>query len=117
VLFALALTARTSGVMLIWFAPALFFPGPSMGVVSAALQWILPNQVRGQISALFLLILNLGGQMLGPFVPAWISDPVWRSELMIGVSLAMSTAIAATVVLVAFAFACRPYRTDAAEMP
>ena len=117
VLFTLALTARTSDVMLIWFAPALFFLGLPMGVVYAALQWILPNQVRGQISALFLLILNLGGQTLGPFVPAWISDNVWRSELMIGVSLALSTAMAATLMLLAFLFTCRPYRTDSAAMP
>ena len=117
VLFTLALTARTSDVMLIWFAPALFFLGLPMGVVYAALQWILPNQVRGQISALFLLILNLGGQTLGPFVPAWISDHVWRSELMIGVSLALSTAMAATLMLLAFLFTCRPYRTDSAAMP
>ena len=117
VLFTLALTARTSDVMLTWFAPALFFLGLPMGVVYAALQWILPNQVRGQISALFLLILNLGGQTLGPFVPAWISDHVWRSELMIGVSLALSTAMAATLMLLAFLFTCRPYRTDSAAMP
>jgi hypothetical protein len=54
--------------------------------------------------------------LLGPFVPAWISDHVWRSELMIGVSLALSAAMAATLMLLAFLFTCRPYRTDSAAM-
>ena len=57
-----------SEVMLIWFAPALFFLGLPMGVLCGAAV-DLPNQVRGQISALFLLILNLGGQTLGPSCP------------------------------------------------
>ena len=34
---------------------------------------------------------------------------MWQSELMIGVSLALSTAMAATLMLVAFLFPARPY--------
>jgi hypothetical protein len=33
------------------------------------------------------------------------------------VSLALSTAMAATLMLIAFLFTCRPYRADSAAMP
>jgi MFS family permease len=116
VVFGPALTASSPATMLWLFAPGMVFLGLPMGVVYAALQWILPNQARGQISALFLLMLNLGGQTLGPFVPAWFSDHVFQSERMIGVSLALSTVLAAALMLVTFGLTCRPYRIDSAAM-
>ena len=40
-----------------------------IGSVYASLQLILPNQVRGQIGALQVFTLNLGGLILGPALP------------------------------------------------
>ena len=63
-------------------APALFFDALAMGTAAAALQHIFPNQVRGQVSALYLFILNLGGGSLGPLLPGVFNDyystiPIW----------------------------------------
>ena len=110
VLFVAALTASSPAVTLALFAPALVCLGLPMGVSYAALQWILPNQVRGQVSAFFLLILNLGGITLGPLLPAAISDYWFHSERMIGVSLAISIALASLGQLITFHFASQPYR-------
>jgi uncharacterized protein YqgC (DUF456 family) len=87
-----------------------------MGVSYAALQWILPNQVRGQISAFFLLILNLGGLTLGPLLPALFSDYVFQSEQKIGIALAISIGLSSIAMLVTFLLTCRPYRTHSAAM-
>jgi MFS family permease len=117
VLFVIALTTGSSATFtLALFAPALVFLGLPMGVSYAALQWILPNQVRGQVSALFLLILNLGGITLGPQVPALLSDYVFQNEQMIGVSLGISIGVASLLMMVTFWLTCRPYRIHSAAM-
>jgi MFS family permease len=117
ILFVVALTtASSASFTLALFAPALVFLGLPMGVSYAALQWILPNQVRGQISALFLLILNLGGITMGPLVPALFSDYVFQSEQMIGVSLGISIGVASLLMMVTFLLTCRPYRIHSAAM-
>jgi len=45
--------------------PGNVLPVLPMGTVGAALTVIFPNQVRAQVSALYLFILNLGGLTLG----------------------------------------------------
>jgi MFS family permease len=115
-LFVLALTRPDAVWMLTLFAPALFFVGLPIGVSYAALQWILPNQVRGQISALFLLILNLGGLTLGPVLPPFFSDYVFRSEQTIGLGLAVSIGTGSLLMLLSFALTCPSYRAHAAAM-
>src|SRR5688500_10790563 len=72
-----------------WLSLALLCPGVAFasmptGCSYAALQMILPNQVRGQASAMFLFVLNLGGLTLGPFLPGVFNDYLFQSEAMIG---------------------------------
>jgi MFS family permease len=116
IFLVLSLTASSVTVTLILLAPGLIFLGLPMGVSYAALQWILPNQVRGQISAFFLLILNLGGLTLGPLFPALFSDYFFQSEQKIGIALAISIGMSSIVMLVTFLLTCRPYRTHSAAM-
>ena len=52
---------RTLDLQLALLAPAFFFLAMPIGSVYASLQLILPNQVRGQIGALQVFTLNLGG--------------------------------------------------------
>jgi O-antigen ligase len=87
-----------------------------MGVAYAALQWILPNQVRGQVSALFLLVFNLGGLTLGPLLPAVLNDYLFHSEQAIGTSLAISMGIGAILTVAAFRVLYAPYRRHSADM-
>jgi MFS family permease len=115
-LFVPALTTSNVNVTIGLLAPALVCLGLPMGVSYAALQWVLPNQVRGQISALFLLILNLGGLTLGPLLPAVLSDYLFRSEKMIGTALAISIGLASLLMLVTFLSTFRPYRVHSAAI-
>jgi MFS family permease len=116
IFLVLSLTTSNVTATLSLLAPGLIFLGLPMGVSYAALQWILPNQVRGQISAFFLLILNLGGLTLGPLFPALVSDYVFHSEQKIGIALAISIGLSSIVMLVTFLMTCRPYRTHSAAM-
>ncbi len=93
-------------------APGIFFDALPMGTSAASLQQIFPNQVRGQMSALFLFILNLGGLTIGPLMPGLLNDRLFHNEKMIGASLALTIGISAVLMLVAFWATYSSYRRD-----
>ncbi len=92
--------------------PGIFFLSLAMGTSPAALQPIFPNQVRGQVSALFLFFLSLGGLSLGPLLPGLLNDRLFHNPLSIGSSLAITIGSAAVLMLVAFRATYRAYRTE-----
>jgi MFS family permease len=116
ILFAFAMTAKQADRTLLMVAPALFFLALPIGSSYAAIQLIFPNQVRGQVSALFLLILNLGGLSLGPLLPGLLNDYVFRNEKMIGSSLAITIGSASALMLLTIRATYRPYRIDYERM-
>lgn len=93
-------------------APGIFFLSLPMGTSAAALQRIFPNEVRGQVSALFLFLLNLGGLSLGPLMPGLLNDRLFHDGKMVGASLAITIGSAALLMLVAFRASYRAYRAD-----
>jgi MFS family permease len=80
-----------------------------MGISAAALQRIFPNQVRGVVSALYLFILNIGGQSLGPLLPGVFNDYLFHNGKMIGYSLSITMGGAAVLMLVTLIAAYRHY--------
>jgi MFS family permease len=92
-------------------APALFFDALAMGTAAAALQHIFPNQVRGQVSALYLFVLNLGGGSLGPLLPGVFNDYLFHDPNMVGYSLAITIVIGAVGMLIASLLTFGSYRT------
>jgi MFS family permease len=110
ILFALAMLSPGSGSTLAFGALAMFFLALPMGTAVAALQLIFPNQLRGQISALYLFVLNLGGLTLGPLLPGVFNDYLFHNEKMIGTSVAITTTGAALLMLGVFWATLRPYR-------
>jgi MFS family permease len=92
--------------------PGFFFLVLPMGTSSAALQVIVPNQVRAQVGALYLFILNLGALSLGPLLPAMFTDYLFKKPSMVGVSIALTMTIAGVLMLIVFSMTMRPYRRD-----
>jgi MFS family permease len=109
-LFAAAMLAPQAGWTLALGCAGMFFVAMPMGTTVAALQLIFPNQLRGQISAIYLFIINLGGLTLGPLLPGLFNDYLFKNEKMIGASLAITTTGAGAVMLLLFASALGPYR-------
>lgn len=97
---------------LAFFVTGVFFMAFAMGSMVAALQVIFPNQARGQVGALFLFVLNLGGLTLGPFLPGYFNDHLFHNPRMIGDSLALTVVIAAFLMLILLAATRKPYRED-----
>jgi MFS family permease len=96
--------------------PGFFFLVLPMGTAGAALQLIFPNQVRAQVSALYLFILNLGGLTLGPLMPGVFADYLFQDPKMIGAGLSLTMAVASVLMLVIILATRRPYREDYRQM-
>jgi MFS family permease len=62
-------------------------------VAGAALQLSTPNEYRGQITAMFLVVYNVIGQGLGPIIVATVTDYGFGDDKMVGWSLALTFAI------------------------
>jgi hypothetical protein len=80
-------------------------PGP----FNAALQIITPNQMRGQVTALFLLIFNVIGFGLGGTVVAAFTDFVFGDESMLRYSMAATSALLGPIAIVTFWLGLKPY--------
>jgi len=60
--------------------PAIFAIGMPFGVAPAAIQEMMPNQMRGQAAALYLFVVNLIGIGLGPLTVGMLNDYVYGVE-------------------------------------
>lgn len=68
----------------------LFFLAVHTGLVPAALQLITPNEFRGQITAIYLLVISLIGLGIGPTAVALITDHYFGDPLQVGNSIAIT---------------------------
>jgi len=96
----------------------VFLFGCSMpfGAAAAAVQEITPNQMRGQVSAIYLLSLSLIGMGFGPTIVASFTDQVFASDAAVGKSLALMQAIAGPLSGVVLWLACGAYRKALASV-
>ncbi|MFZ1992363.1 MAG: MFS transporter [Alphaproteobacteria bacterium] len=100
-----------------WLSWALFsfsavtvgMAGPSQNV---AMQSITPSQLRGKLTALYLLIFSVVGVSIGPMVTALITDLVLRDESQIKWAIFLSTAVFAPISLIIFLFGVKPYAKE-----
>ena len=76
--------APTAYVAFIAFAyvqfVAMWVPGP----FNAALQVVTPNEMRSQITALFLFIFNIVGFGIGPSLIPWVTGRLFHDPALIG---------------------------------
>ncbi len=90
ILFPLMPSAGLARLMLV----PLFFCGAfASGAAPSAIGAVTPNEMRGQVSALYLLVINLLGLGLGPTLPALLTDFVFADEAKLGLSLALTAAL------------------------
>ncbi|RVQ68679.1 MFS transporter [Croceicoccus ponticola] len=80
-----------------------------MAGASAALQIVTPNRMRGMASAVYVFAVSVIGLGTAPTIVALITDHVFHDEGMVGVSLALTSAVSALVGLVLLANARKAY--------
>jgi MFS family permease len=95
---------------LVLVAVATFFMTFAFGAAPAALQEIMPNQMRGQASAIYLFVVNIVGLSIGPTAVALITDYVYGYDEALRYSLAIVPAVAMGVAAILFALCLKPYK-------
>jgi MFS family permease len=103
-----SMTAGSATVYLMLLIPVMVLAQLS-GVAAAAIQITTPNLLRGKMSAVYLLVVNLFGMMVGPSAVAAIAKlGVTGSRL--NIALGVLSVTAATLAAVCFAFGLGPMR-------
>jgi MFS family permease len=72
-----------------WLTPGAALTAAPYGVAAAALQQILPGEMRSQIAAFYLLVVNLVGAATGPTLTAVLTQRLFRRDDALNHSLLM----------------------------
>ncbi len=83
---------------------------------NAALQIVTPNQMRGQVTALYLFTYNVIGFGLGPLFAGLITDHVFHQESDLRYSLLTMAAILSPLALAMVWLGVRPYVREVRRM-
>ncbi len=100
----------TAELAILLLAIPVFGLAMPFGAATAAIQEIMPNQVRATASSILLFIINLVGMGAGPLLVAQFTDSVFKDESMIRYSLMMLFLVGGSIGLVLSVLALKPYR-------
>jgi MFS family permease len=77
---------------------------------TASLSLITPHALRGRVTALFLLFVNLAGSGLGALVVGALTDYVFKDQQKLGMSLALTMGVAMPGALAALWYSLAEWR-------
>ena len=86
-----------------------FFLFWTQAPMNAALQIVTPNEMRGQVTALFLFVFNVIGTGLGPTMVALFTDYLFHSDRMLGYSIAFATLTLGSITALIMWAGVKPY--------
>jgi MFS family permease len=107
---ALAPLMPNAVAALAMLAPALFLSMMPFPCAGAAIQMIVPNRARGQVTALYITITSLVGLSIGPIVVGLMTDHVFRDPADIRYSMSIVVGIAAPLMFTLLLAARKPFR-------
>jgi MFS family permease len=76
----LMLLTPSAGWATFWLVPAAILAAAPFGIAPSAIQQMMPPNMRGQASAVYLFILNLIGLGVGPTAVAWFTQNVFHRD-------------------------------------
>lgn len=92
------------------YAVFVFFSSLPFGAAAAALQEITPNQMRGQVSALYLFFINMAGIGIGPTLVAAITQYGFGDDADLRYSLSIMAGVTAILAALLLKLCLKPYR-------
>ena len=107
---ALAPLMPSAGAALAMLVPAIFLSMMPYPCAGTAIQLIIPNRARAQVTAIYVTLTTLIGLVVGPVVVGLMTDHVFHDPAQIRYSLAIVVGIAAPTMFVLLLTAFRPYR-------
>lgn len=111
-----AMCMPSPALVLLLLCPTVVSLGIPVGLAPAAVNYITPNQLRGQVIAVYIFFAALIGMTCGPTVVALFTDYVYRDPLALRWSLASFTLLFAVLSVIAFALGLRSYRESAISL-
>ena len=96
-------TADTT-LALVAIAVSSFFVTVPMALFTTGLQAVTPNEMRGVIAGIYVVIVNIFGLALGPTSVALVTDYVFADASAVGASMAVVCAVSLPVAMLMFYF-------------
>jgi MFS family permease len=81
--------ASNADLAIALYCPMVFFGSLAIACAPIAIQLATPNQLRAQVSAMYMFSLNIISAILGPTGVGFITDYVFRDEMAVGASMAL----------------------------
>ena len=100
----------TPVLAMIFFAPIIYFSAYPYSVLPASVQAISPNQMRGQISAIYLFVSNIVGIGMGPLAVGLLTDNFFANDADLRYSLMILCLVTAPLTALFFFLGCRGLR-------
>ncbi len=111
-LFATFSMVSNAYLSLTLLAPLSFLGTVPFGVGSAALAIMVPDRMRAQMIAVYLLLATLVGQGMGPSTIAMVTDYVFGDPNMLGYSIAIVGPVLIALACAIIFFSLGPYRAS-----
>jgi len=83
---------------------------------NAALQNVVPGELRARITALYLLTYVVAGQGIGPSLTAAVTDFVLRDEHLLRYALTGTTAVMMPLAVLAISWGIKPYGREVSRL-
>ena len=113
---ALAPLMPNGTMALLLLAPAIFLSMMPYPCAGTAIQLVVPNRARAQVTASYITLTTLVGLGVGPLVVGLMTDYLFRDPADIRYSLAIVVGVAAPIMFALLLLACRPYRNLRASL-
>jgi MFS family permease len=100
---------------LLLLGPATLLSGSYLGVMAVSFVVISPNQLRGQLTAVYIFVTNILGMAVGTSILAAFTDFLYQDDGLLHYSIATAVAIFYPSAALLFWFCLPAYRQAAAE--
>ena len=105
-------SAQTT-LLVLW--PAVLFGGSYLGVMAVSFVVITPNQMRGQMTALYIFVTNILGMAVGTSVLAAFTDYVYQDDGLLHYSIATVNSLFYPAAALLFWYCLPAYRRSVEE--
>jgi MFS family permease len=106
----------TPELCLALFAVAGLFSNWPPAQALAAVNEMTPNQLRGVVTAVYILVIGIGGAGVGPFAMGWVTDNVFGDPQQINLSMALVTVVMGSLGTLLIAYGLKAYRESLARV-
>jgi MFS family permease len=114
-LSAIAPLAGSPTATFLLLVPATVLASSYLGVMAVSFQIITPNEMRGQTSALYILVTSIMGLAVGTSILAAFTDFVYQSDAAIHYSIASVCALFYPAAAALFLYCLPAFRTAVEE--